>query len=574
LWEKKVFEMEKENTDQIDILIVEDDRSSAALLKKIITDCGYSIAGVAQTGEESYSIVDKFHPDLVLMDISLNGPIDGVEAAEHIYKNFNIPFVFITACTDELTLERVKKSMPFGYILKPFNKNFLKTTIDMALYRYKTEVELSKYRAGLEKMVLERTEELTKANENLVIYSHAVNQSPTLILIINRENRVVYANRKFAEVSGYDGEQIIGADVSEYGNPVISEPEVWEKMISADRWHGEMYHVSKNNEIYYLNAYVTSILKKNGEVTAYLIVADDITDEKKISLELEKVRETLDKSQIEMLDLELDWQKWKEKMLDRNMNGVDRSIFRNIHSSFTQGAGFGSLVTLLEMMSVSAEIKDGKYLIDSGLFGLIQKNVDSAKHALKMFANIDRVISNDFELKKTSVYDVFNYLKLVIKDVSALRQIKNHKIAMNDFNHGFRGFSVNINREYAYLAFFEMLINAMKFSRNDSHIIVLLKIVNRSLRISVTNEPLGNDDITGIPEEYSRAVFEPFYRLSKLVFEEYKTLDFGLGLTLIEKVVNRHGGEVFAGNIVDHTDLRDDPQLRVNFTVSIPLADL
>jgi len=76
----------------------------------------------------------------------------------------------------------------------------------------------------------------------------------------------------------------------------------------------------------------------------------------------------------------------------------------------------------------------------------------------------------------------------------------------------------------------------------------------------------------GIPKEYEKVVFEPFYRLSKLVYEKYNTLDFGIGLTFVEKIVARHGGEIFAENIVDYSDITKDPQVKVNLMISLPFS--
>ena len=94
---------------------------------------------------------------------------------------------------------------------------------------------------------------------------------------------------------------------------------------------------------------------------------------------------------------------------------------------------------------------------------------------------------------------------------------------------------------------------------------------NNTLRISVINDPQKTSDgVVGIPEEYEKVIFEPFYRLSKLVYERYNTLDFGIGLTFVEKIVTRHGGEIFAENIIDYSDVTKDPQVKVNLMISLP----
>ena len=140
-------------------------------------------------------------------------------------------------------------------------------------------------------------------------------------------------------------------------------------------------------------------------------------------------------------------------------------------------------------------------------------------------------------------------------------------------NQSHKNAVVKINKEYFYKAIYEILINALKFSKYNSFIVVLVSIVGRYLVISTINDPERSDEgLLGVPTEYEKVVFEPFYRLTKSVYEQYKTLDFGLGLTLVEKIINKHGGEVVVENIKDHSDFRRDPQAKVDVSISLPLG--
>src|SRR5205823_3297493 len=101
------------------------------------------------SGEEATRIAGESHPDLVLMDIILKGAMDGVEAAERIRSQYDIPIVFLTAHADQNTLDRAKITAPFGYILKPFNERELHTTVEIALYRHATEARVKKLEGWL-----------------------------------------------------------------------------------------------------------------------------------------------------------------------------------------------------------------------------------------------------------------------------------------------------------------------------------------------------------------------------------------------------------------------------------------
>lgn len=124
------------------ILIVEDESIVAEDVQDILKSSGYVVLGVATSGEEAVQKAALTHPDLVLMDVVLRGKLDGVVAAEQIRSRFNIPVVYLTAYSDDKTLERSKITEPYGYILKPFEERELHTTIEMALYKHKMESRL------------------------------------------------------------------------------------------------------------------------------------------------------------------------------------------------------------------------------------------------------------------------------------------------------------------------------------------------------------------------------------------------------------------------------------------------
>ncbi|WP_243359093.1 HD domain-containing phosphohydrolase [Fundidesulfovibrio terrae] len=124
------------------ILVVEDEAIVALDIQSRLRYMGYDVAGVASTGEDAVDKAGKLKPNLILMDIMLEGGMDGIEAAGLIKENFGIPVVYLTAYADKQTLERAKITNPFGYIIKPFEDRELQTTIEMAVYKYETDRKL------------------------------------------------------------------------------------------------------------------------------------------------------------------------------------------------------------------------------------------------------------------------------------------------------------------------------------------------------------------------------------------------------------------------------------------------
>ncbi len=133
------------------VLVVEDDRVIAESVVKALVVLGYLPLALASSGEEAIRQTGDLRPDLVLMDIHLQGPMLGTTAAEHIVHRFDIPVVYLTAYSDEETLRLAKRTRPFGFVSKPFNVQQLDVAIEMALYLHRTEKQLriseARYRA-------------------------------------------------------------------------------------------------------------------------------------------------------------------------------------------------------------------------------------------------------------------------------------------------------------------------------------------------------------------------------------------------------------------------------------------
>lgn len=147
------------------IMVVEDERIVADDIKMSLQRLGYIVPAVAFTGEDAIKKAKETRPDLVLMDIVLQGEMDGIEATAVIQSRYNIPIVYLTAYADEKTLERAKITEPFGYILKPFEDRDLHTTIEMALHKHKIERMLKEKDKRLREILEETVRALASAVE-------------------------------------------------------------------------------------------------------------------------------------------------------------------------------------------------------------------------------------------------------------------------------------------------------------------------------------------------------------------------------------------------------------------------
>jgi PAS domain S-box-containing protein len=128
--------------NQRTILIVEDEAIVAMDIEDRLAGIGYQLAGRAASGERALALAEDKRPSLILMDIRLKGDIDGITAAEEIRRRFHIPVIFLTAYSEDATLDRAKLTEPYGYILKPFDDRELKSAIEIALYKHHAEEEI------------------------------------------------------------------------------------------------------------------------------------------------------------------------------------------------------------------------------------------------------------------------------------------------------------------------------------------------------------------------------------------------------------------------------------------------
>ncbi len=115
------------------ILIVEDDRVIQEIIEWRLNQLGYTICGKSATAEGAYNLVKEKKPDAVLMDITLEGFTDGIDAAIEIKKMYPVPIIFLTSDAKDEDLNRAKMVHPSGFIVKPFNDTDLRVALALAL---------------------------------------------------------------------------------------------------------------------------------------------------------------------------------------------------------------------------------------------------------------------------------------------------------------------------------------------------------------------------------------------------------------------------------------------------------
>jgi PAS domain S-box-containing protein/putative nucleotidyltransferase with HDIG domain len=266
--------------EKIRILVVEDESVVAVDVERLLGSLGYSVAGRVSSGMTAIQAVKDKRPDLVLMDIKLEGEMDGIETAEKIHDVFDVPVVYLTAYADEKTLERAKATDPFGYITKPVEQGELQVAVEMALYKHK-----------LERSLRESEERYRTLHTNIPVGVFRSYAEPGWYLIS--------ANPALAGMFGYDKpEDMTKVRVADF----YLRPEEWRKSIDAIISTGaidgfEVEFKRKDGTFFWGSLSARAIEGSEGKIVYFDGVLEDISERKRaeeaLQESLEKLRRSL-----------------------------------------------------------------------------------------------------------------------------------------------------------------------------------------------------------------------------------------------------------------------------------------
>ncbi|MBI5282644.1 MAG: PAS domain S-box protein [Candidatus Solibacter usitatus] len=268
------------------IFIVEDEALIALEIKDRLAQLGYGIRGISARGEEALAQIAATRPDLVLMDVHLAGGMSGIETARRLRETSDVPVVFLTAYSDEDLLRQAVATEPFGYLVKPFQGRELHATIQMALYKHRTEREMKEANARLDEKVLARTAELEEANAALRA-SEAFNRSliehlPLKLFLKNLDSVYLMVNE------GYAGDfRLTPADFAGRDDFAFHPRELAEKYQADDReviCTGQVKEVEESYIVegrrFWIQTIKAPLRDANGRVTGLLGIFRDITARK------------------------------------------------------------------------------------------------------------------------------------------------------------------------------------------------------------------------------------------------------------------------------------------------------
>ena len=175
-------------------MIVEDEIIVAKDIQRILKKLGYEAFDPFANGKKALDAVEKLNPDLILLDINLkSSELDGIQVGEQIHQHYQIPFLYLTAFSDKNTLDRAKLTEPYGYIIKPFEEDDIRTAIEIAYYKYTKDLELQ-----------------NKGNR----FAAALDTLDVAVIITDANEKVIFMNKMAETLTGCLKQEALGKDIS------------------------------------------------------------------------------------------------------------------------------------------------------------------------------------------------------------------------------------------------------------------------------------------------------------------------------------------------------------------------
>lgn len=196
------------------IIIVEDDKMLCTIFKMFLKDLGHTLSGIFCNGQEAIDHCKNTPPDMVFMDIHLQGEINGIEAADIIQRNYKIPVVFLSSDTEDETIKKAMSINCYGFLVKPTHKVTLTTAIEQAVLKYQYETK----------------------PQQLSRYYHEMLQATDRAVIVLHNNKIDFINTTAAQLLQQQQEQLINSDVTAHITPE-----------SLKLFNEKIHYVKKNN---------------------------------------------------------------------------------------------------------------------------------------------------------------------------------------------------------------------------------------------------------------------------------------------------------------------------------------
>ncbi len=480
------------------ILVVEDEHIVALDIKMHLEKYGYEVPVTCPSGEEALEKIEQVDPILVLMDIKLQGQLDGLQTAEAIRSRYRTPVILLTAYADEDTIQRAKISQPFAYIIKPFEERELRTAIVIALYRHE-----------MEQKVANREE----------LFSTTLNSIGDGVVVTDPDSTITFANPVAKRMLGSGGGGLVGSCLDS-----VATLEERELFVGEGDRRPQAFLVASNEPDLPVEYTVTPLVDESGRSTGSVWVFRDVSRR----LESEKA---LQESNAQLRQAQ------KMEAVGRLSGGIAHD-FNNL---LTVIMGYSKLIgqQLSDLPPSAAEA--------------IKNDVDGIQKAAEKSVTLTRQLLafSRHQIMESKVLSING----VIQDVEKMvKRLLTERIRTYLSLHA-RPDTVFVDQGQIEQVIMNLVVNARDAMAVGGNLQIRTRnaTVERQTAVASGELPPGDyvvleieDSGSGIsPDDLSR-IFEPFFTTKE------RGSGTGLGLSTVYGIVRQTQGHIEVNSVIDH----------------------
>jgi len=531
------------------IFIVEDEKIVSRDLQNVLESMGYEVAGVATSGEEAVGLIPGLRPDIVLMDIMLKGRMDGIEAAERVRSELEVPLIYLTAYADDMTLQRAKITEPYGYLLKPFDERDLSIAIEIALYRHR-----------MENRVRESERWLSATLKNI----------GEGVAAVDADGKVVFLNPHGEVLTGWPADEARGKPVEEVFNVLparggaenTGEVTLMTTGMPDPSTHDDFILVNRGGVRKHVEFSASIIRDEKDAVTGGVLSFRDISGRRKAEEELRRHRDHLEEMVLERtaeiraanekLQGEIAERRRAEKELKKAMemaeaaNRAKSEFLANM--SHELRTPLNSIIGFSKLMKMQFEDGDFANYLDNIL--------SSGLHLLKIINDIldvSKIESGRMDFNRAPI----DPGEIIATCVAIMAVQADERGVTLDNRWNLSGdLAIFGDAKRVQQVFINLISNAIKFNRPGGSVRIDARIEGGMLVIDVADTGIG------IKREHLSFIFEKFNQVNSDLDRD--TQGTGLGLTISRMIVEAHDGRI---------GVRSEYGTGSTFTVSLPLCD-
>lgn len=473
------------------ILIVEDQGIVATDIEACLEDSGFEVTAIASSMEDAIQEASNSRPDLVLMDIRIEGSADGIDAADRLYRDFGLPVIYLTAHDDQDTLSRARRTSPMAFLLKPFKPAELTSAVEIALDR-----------SRLEQQARER-------ERSFLSVMDAIGDG---VLTTDSEGRVRFMNRAAEELTGWRQEQVLGRQATEVVQLAGDQEAILEGFRAllnferSDAGH-EYLVLAGNGGQHWLTIKTTGIGIESSSIR--VMVLRDITERKHAELEILRLNQEL---RAHVSDL---------AAANRELESFNYSIAHDLRTPLRHIDAYSKILTKRLGMDLTEETRSCLERVRGGasrmalmVDGLLELSRTSRKEPMRQVTELKSLVEGVLCEAKAEAQDreiewCLGELPAVDCDPTLIRQV-----------------------------FVNLLANAVKFTRGRKPAVIEVGQLP-SPRETVL---FVRDNGVGFSMKYADKLFGVFQRLHRR--EEFEGT--GVGLATVQRIIHQHGGRIFA----------------------------